>query len=637
MKRKILLILIIMLSLGGTYAYLRWSSSNTNVTFNIEGCNITYNDGTDIIGQSFGPSFSKDDTSNVISKEVSMTPECSGVTAKLTLKVVSISEELKHSSFVWKLYQGDTLINEGDFSSATTNKVYTLLDTTTLTKDTTSKYTIYIYIDGNMDNPSNMGGKTFNFILGASGENALVIDSYTIRGTLLDSSNNPIPNALITVHSDPITTTTDSSGNYTLVNVPLGEHTVEVKNSSNTVIASGSFTLTKDDSYTVEGSNIKVGSNDTKILNITAGSSNIAKYEWVSPGLIEYIKKLDDGSGGNVGSGVYKVHHDEISSADSVTGNVIPAVDDYRYYGDSPDNYICLDMESSESCPDKHLYRIIGIIWEDLSNSYKLRVVKATSLKVSDSNNEVIDSFAWNWTTANFDYPSRKNIWAPVTDTATGYSNATEIAGTESGSTLMQMLNSEDSSKGLWWNGTEGIIYYYDGGMQTKTVNFGLDEYKISDKVKALIATSRFYLSSIEGTGTSTAHAYYTRERTKLGTRSGRYDSDRSYYWDGKVALMYASDYGYTIGNVCYSLDLYNKNMSKECSKKGWLIGNGSNWVISPANSNAITAYAILTTGGIGSSDYYNTTFKVFPTFYLKSDVMINGGIGSVDNPYVLS
>ena len=150
-KRKniiILLILILLLTLGIgiTYAIFKWTSSNSNVTFNVEGCYVTYDAGGDITGASLGPALSKDDTDNVIKKEINLSPECSGVTANLTLKVNEIAPELKNTSFVWSLYEGNTKVSSGNFADATTNKVYTLLSTKTLTENTTTTYTLYIYI-----------------------------------------------------------------------------------------------------------------------------------------------------------------------------------------------------------------------------------------------------------------------------------------------------------------------------------------------------------------------------------------------------------------------------------------------------------------------------------------------------------
>ena len=79
----------------------------------------------------------------------------------------------------------------------------------------------------------------------------------------------------------------------------------------------------------------------------------------------DFVQLLDDGTTGDSGSGVYKVTHSAIVASNSATGSEIPASTDYRYYGASPNNYVCLDMEEYSSCPDKHLYRIIGSIYEE--------------------------------------------------------------------------------------------------------------------------------------------------------------------------------------------------------------------------------------------------------------------------------
>ena len=175
MKKKLILLILLLLtiSVGVTYAIFKWTSTNSDITFNIEGCYVTYDAGGDITGASLGPALSKDDTNNVLSKKITLSPECSGVTANLTLKVNEIAPELKNTSFVWSLYEGNTKVSNGNFADATTNKVYTLLSTKTLTENTTTTYTLYIYIDGTVDNDSSMGGKSFKFTLGASGENAL--------------------------------------------------------------------------------------------------------------------------------------------------------------------------------------------------------------------------------------------------------------------------------------------------------------------------------------------------------------------------------------------------------------------------------------------------------------------------------
>ena len=504
MKKKLipLILLLLTISMGVTYAIFKWTSSNSDVTFEVEGCYITYDDGSNISGASFGPALSKDDTTNVISKKIAMTPECTGVTANLTLKVDSIDAGLKEQSFIYELYDGTTKIANGNFADATNGKVYNLLNTKTLTKDTTQNYTLYIYIDGNQDNPTTMGGQSFSFTLGASGENAL--------------------------YKEPP---------------------------------------------------------------------------------VNFVEELDDGTTGDSGNGVYKVSHDAIPSDSSATGREIKATNDYRYYGDNPNNYICLDMEDGSTCPDKHLYRIIGSIYEELEDAKRLKVIKATPLT-----NGTTEAFSWDYISSR----NYTNIWATVT--SGNYSNSLT-----SGSSLMKLLNS-----GLWWNGTSGS--YRNNSTTATTIDF--TNYGLSEKAKSYISTSRFYLGSTDETLSNDMYEY---ERGTL-----RYSTSRPLYWDGMVGLMYPSDYGYAAGNTCASKDLRNYNGG--CLYKDWLRIYGTRqWLISPySNSNSAYSdyvFSIYTEYGlyVNANERANEINSVRPTFYLKSKVVITTGDGSKQNPYQIS
>ena len=508
MKKKLILLILLLLtiSVGVTYAIFKWTSTNSDITFNIEGCYVTYDAGGDITGASLGPALSKDDTNNVISKKISMTPECAGVTANLTLKVDSIDDGLKEQSFIYELYDGTSKIANGNFADATTGKIYNLLNTKTLTKDTTQKYTLYIYIDGNQDNPTTMGGQSFSFTLGASGENAL----------------------------------------------------------------------------------------------------------YKEPPASKYIEGLDDGTTGDSGSGVYKVEHDAIASSNSATGSEIPAVTDYRYYGASPNNYICLDMEGQSTCPDKHLYRIIGSIYEEKENTNRIKVIKATPL--TDGTTE---EFSWDYKVNNGS-GSYDNIWATIT--SGNYSNSLT-----SGSQLMKLLNS-----GAWWNGISGS--YYNNSTTATTVNF--TNYKLSDKAKSYVTTSRYYLGGYNNNPPLTT-AMYGYERGTL-----RYDTSRPLYWDGNVGLMYPSDYGYAAGNTCVTgTNLYNYDGG--CYQKDWLNNTSKNeWLLSPNSGDYCSAFALYSSSSGFVNDngnFVNSTLYVRPVFYLSSSVSISSGDGSSTNPYILS
>ena len=316
----------------------------------------------------------------------------------------------------------------------------------------------------------------------------------------------------------------------------------------------------------------------------------------------QLINSLNDNTTGDSGSGVYKVSHSAIASDSSATGSEIKASDDYRYYGASPNNYICLDMEGGSTCPDKHLYRIIGSIYEEKENTNRIKVIKATPLTDGTTS-----EFSWDYIYGG----SYSNIWATIT--SGNYSNS--LTG---GSQLMRLLNS-----GAWWNGLSDN--YYNKSLTATTVNFA--NYKLSDKSKSYINTSRYYLGGYYQYKVFT-YNMYSYERGNL-----RKDAERPLYWEGTVGLMYPSDYGYAAGNSCSTgTNLYSYD--NNCYKKDWLYTNNSQWFISPNSSDGVFA---LYSSGYVSYDNPNLSFGVYPVFYLTSSTLITGGTGTESDPYLIS
>ena len=350
--------------------------------------------------------------------------------------------------------------------------------------------------------------------------------------------------------------------------------------------------------------------------------NNGKRYKYIKPILYGYIlrgnasdavKGADDGTIGDSGSGVYKVTHSAISASSSATGSEIPAVTDYRYYGPSPNNYICLDMEGGSTCPDKHLYRIIGSIYEEKENTNRIKVIKATPL--TDGTTK---SFSWDYTSNG----SYSNIWATIT--SGNYSNSLT-----SGSQLMKLLNS-----GLWWNGTSGS--YYNNSTTATNVNF--TNYKLSDKAKSYITTSRYYLGGYNTSSGVMTNQFYTYER---GTT--RYDTNSPLYWDGMVGLMYPSDYGYAAGNTCVTVtDPYNYN--RRCKNKDWLwmtnssnYSSGAEWLMSSLSDNSGSVFGVLSSGYVLNGRVAIDAGSARPVFYLSSSASISDGNGTSSNPYILS
>ena len=166
---------ILILSVGGTLAYYIWSS-NTNAIVNTEVCTptVTFAGGSTINGVDIVPVLTKEE-GTIKDIEVKKNSTCNrDVTMNLYLELTTFPTELSDSSFKYELYKNSstTSIASGNFANKKEGDTITLLSNQILntSKDT---YTLYIYIDGNVDNPSTMAGKNFLFKLWGSGEGAI--------------------------------------------------------------------------------------------------------------------------------------------------------------------------------------------------------------------------------------------------------------------------------------------------------------------------------------------------------------------------------------------------------------------------------------------------------------------------------
>ena len=364
------LIAVILTSVGVAFGYFIWNSTtNTNISFTVEGAVVQLDDGTDITGANLMPVASyTSGGKNVVKKDIKIKLKdttSDTVTVDFKLKVNSIDSGLNHSSFMYNLVNASgTSVKSGNFSTSKAGDTISLLTLSTSDGSLTtslSTYTLYIYINGaSGDNPSSMQNQSF------------------------------------------------------------------------------------DMSFIVEGANSSRGN-----LSETAATR---------------IEKLDDGTTGDSGNGVYKIHHDAIPASSSATGEIIPAVDDYRYYGASPNNYICLDKEEQSTCPDRGLFRIIGSIYEENAGKNLIKVIKATELTDGTTSR-----FSWDYTSDN----NFENNWTT--------------------SSLMQLLNS-----GAWWKGTSGS--YYNNSATATTVNFtnkGLTKAAQNMVNESLYYLGGWYTSSV--------------------------------------------------------------------------------------------------------------------------------------------
>ena len=183
----ILGIIVLVLSVGSSFAYYVWkSSTNALVSLNVCTPTITFAGGSTINGVDMIPVLTKEE-GTIKDIEVKKNSTCNrDVTMNLYLELTTFPTELAESSFVYELYKNsETMaIASGNFSNKEQGNTITLLSNQILntSKDT---YTLYIYIDGNVDNPGTMAGKNFLFKLWGSGEGAIY------KENVITTTDNP--------------------------------------------------------------------------------------------------------------------------------------------------------------------------------------------------------------------------------------------------------------------------------------------------------------------------------------------------------------------------------------------------------------------------------------------------------------
>ena len=468
-------------------------------------------------------------------------------------------------------------------------------------------YRTYAYDTSVVEDTPTTTDKAYTFKIGNSSIKQIKLETGETKYFDIVLSNPNNAKISYSIYYEMVSPTTKPDG------FSIGYTSKSTGTSTGKVDKNGNITLSIEASNTSSSAvTVKIGTvaGYVKGGELTLGSGQVIIPKKLGPPATSTIESLDGGTTGDSGSGVYKVTHSAIPASSSATGSEIPAVTDYRYYGPSPNNYICLDMEGGSTCPDKHLYRIIGSIYEEKENTNRIKVIKATPLTDGTTS-----KFSWDYKVNNGS-GSYDNIWATIT--SGNYSNSLT-----SGSQLMKLLNS-----GAWWNGTSGS--YYNNSTTATNVNF--TNYKLSDKAKSYITTSRYYLGGYNKSSGVMTNQFYTYER---GTT--RYDTNRPLYWDGYVGLMYPSDYGYAAGNSCVTgTDPYNYDGG--CKNKDWLYySNDYQWLMSPYSGISGYAFIVRSSGRVYGDSYVYRANSARPVFYLTSSTSITDGTGTSTDPYILS
>ena len=258
-----------------------------------------------------------------------------------------------------------------------------------------------------------------------------------------------------------------------------------------------------------------------------------------------------------------------------------------RFIGRDPNNYVyfnCADYNnpSSSTC---ELWRIIGIFNENshgISGEKLIKIIRSNSL----------GNIAWD--------SANTNNWSTAS--------------------LQTTLN------GDYLNGSGS---YASNGIKNNTTR-----NMIANVTWKLGGTAN-YASASNGLA---SHWYgYERGTTVY--------SGRPTTWQGKIALMYPSDYGYatsggttTNRDACLAKELFNWGLSSfsDCNNNDWIFNNDFQWTLTPASSNSYYVFTVYNYGSVGSNRSARNSNGVRPSVYLTSNVGISGGDGTMNNPYIL-
>ena len=264
--------------------------------------------------------------------------------------------------------------------------------------------------------------------------------------------------------------------------------------------------------------------------------------------------------------------------------------DNLRYVGSNPNNYISFNNET---------WRIIGVfnMYNNDTNSYE----KLTKI----IRNESLGDYSWDTSESSINSGYGINEWCQAD--------------------LMSELNTDylDTSK------TSGTTTWYNGESNAKN-----GSYDYSKNIKSgyidKIANVRWNLGGVSYQASAINTYIAERGTTHISNPSDKVT--RTDYWDGKVGLMYASDFGYgSTDTTCRGqLSLIN------CKNNNWLFNSAEQWTLSPSSGNASSVFNFRSRSNVLPNYHAYNTRGVRPALFLISNVQIIGGTGTESDPYTI-
>ena len=310
-----------------------------------------------------------------------------------------------------------------------------------------------------------------------------------------------------------------------------------------------------------------------------------------------------------------------------------------RYVGGTANNYI--DIGDRTKSGDVILWRIIGV----MNNVTTLNGEEKQESVVKLIRNDHLYAGVWDSSASDVNNGEGVNEWSQA-DMMKIFN-----PGYEDNEDLNEIGEKIKVSNSLYWNNEKGNCY---AGTSNKIGSCDFTSSGISKEARDKVSKIRWNT----GTG-STPHGNldynmpewianyaYTAERSanlgKVCEESSNCNDkvERKPTWDGYVALLYPSDYGFAVGgevrDTCLetSMERYSQNEA-ECNNADWI--NPGYWqiLLTPSPNSESASYMFRTAGSWMHHCPVTVAQTTLPVLHLKSNVKITTGNGTKENPYI--
>ena len=328
----------------------------------------------------------------------------------------------------------------------------------------------------------------------------------------------------------------------------------------------------------------------------------------------------------------------ELSQTDVTNLAIDDQDNNIRYIGKSPNNYVyfnCSDYnnQNNNTCEK---WRIIGVfknvIKDDNSRENLVKLIREDS----------IGDFSWDYKQSKIgtsigEYGS--NDWTDSqlmmmlnsTDyLKSGYTIENNVVKDVNGQAIYQNM-------GSYYNGTSGCqpnSIASGSKFNCTLIDFTSNGLK-NDNTRNAIESVKWNLGGSDTYDNVTTSMFYERER------GASVYSGHATTWNGKIGLMYPSDYGYatsgssdTNRTSCLAKELFYWN--SDCYDNNYLFKKITEWTLTPRTTPVDSVFRILEEGTLERNGTYRTR-GVRPTLFLKSNILLSQGDGSSSSPYQLN